>query len=145
MAIKNQNYQEGLQERLKRKIREYRTQKELRQRDVADKLGISLDTYQHWEKPSQPLTNISDILNVFRVLEFPVTEIIEVLGLPPLTSSEIKAVCQDEDTLKGIQRNTIYSVVRKECPDMDDLTLEKLLAILMEEHLKRMKSRQGNL
>lgn len=148
MTFKNQKlqkeFQEQFQERLKRQIRERRKQKGLRQLDVADKLGISLDTYQHWEKNSQPLTNISDILSVLRVLEFPIAEIIDLLGFPPLTSSEIKDVCQDEETLKRIQGNTIYSAVRKECPNMDDLTLGKLLSLLSDENLNRVKSRQGN-
>lgn len=144
MQNKKQNLEQELQTKLKRKLREHRKKQNLTQLQVANALGISLDTYQHWEKPSKPLTNIYDILSVFQVLEFSVTEIMEVLGFPPLTSSEIRAVCQDEDTLKRIQGNTIYSAVRKECPDMDDFTLVKLLVLLSGENLKRVESGEAN-
>lgn len=138
MHNKNYNSEQEFQERLKGQIREHRKKQELRQADVANALGVSLDTYQHWEKPSQSLTNISDILNIFQVLDFSTAEIIDVLGLAPLTPSEVKAVCQDEDTLKCIKGNTIYAAVREKCPDMDDFTLEKLLFLLLGERLKRL-------
>ena len=139
MHNQNDNLEKKFQERLKEQIREHRKRQKLRQLDVANALGVSLDTYQHWEKPSQSLTNISDILSVFRELDFSTAEIIDVLGLAPLTPSEVKAVCQDEDTLKCIKGNTIYAAVREKCPDMDVFTLEKLLILLLDEHSKRLK------
>lgn len=135
-------FQEKFQKRLKGKIRERRKEKNLTQSAVAQALEVSPDTYQHWEKGSRPLIDIFNMLSVFQVLEFSTAEIVDILGLPPLTSSEIKAVCQDEDMLKSIQGNTIYSVVREKCSSMDGLTLGKLLALLSEENLKRVEGRR---
>lgn len=132
-------YQEEFQKRLKGKIREHRKEKNLTQSAVAQALKVSLDTYRHWEKDSRPLTDIFNMLSVFQVLEFSTAEIVDLLGLAPLTSGEIKAACQDEDMLKSIEGNTIYSIVREKCSSMDGLTLGKLLALLSEENLKRVE------
>lgn len=137
-----QEFQQEFQKKLKEQIRQRRRELSLSQTKVAEKLGISRDTYQHWEKPSQFLNNIFDILSVFQILKFSTTDIIEMLGLEPLTASEMKAVCQDEDMLKSIQENTIYSVMREKCPDMDDWTLEKLFFLLEQEHFERLKKKQ---
>ena len=107
-------------------------------------VGKSLDTYQRWESSGQRLTDIFSLLNVFQTLEFSTTEIIDVLGLPPLTFSEIKAIYQDEDTLKSIKENGICSAMHKKCSGMDEFTLERLLAILLQEHSKRLESRNKN-
>ena len=137
-----QEFQDEVQTKLMRQIREHRKKQGLRQSDVAKALGIPLDTYQHWESPNRKRINVFHILSILHELEFSTAEIVDLLGLAPLTSSEIKAVCQDEDTLKSIQGNTFYSVMRKKCPDMDGLTLGKLLVLLSEENLKRVKNRQ---
>lgn len=144
MKNKNQNLEQELQTKLKRQLREHREKLKLRQLDVANALGISLDTYQHWEKPSQRLNNISDILSAFKVLRFSTTEIIDVLGLSPLTASEAEAICQDEDTLKSIKENGIRSAMRESYCHVDDFTLEKMLIDLLKECLKRLEDRHKN-
>lgn len=142
MTIKNQNYQEEFQERLKRQLHEHRRNLKLSQIEVAQAVGKTPDTYQRWESSGQHLTDIFSLLSIFQVLHFSTTEIIDVLGLPPLTLGEIKAIYQDEDTLKNIKENGIYPAVRERCPDMDDVTLGKLLAFFLSEYLKRLEKRQ---
>lgn len=139
-----QEFQEEVQKRLKEQIRERRIKQNLRQIDVANALGISLDTYQNWEKHDRSLTDIFSILSVLLVLDFSTADIVDVLGLAPLTLREIKNVCQDEDTLKNIQGNTVYSVMREKCPDLDDFTLERVHYLIMGEHLKRLENRRSN-
>lgn len=134
------NYFELNQKKLKELLRGHRTKQNLRQSDVADAVGKSLDTYQRWESSGQCLTDIYSLLNVFRALDFSTAEIIDVLSLPPLRPSEVIDVCQDEDTLKSIKENGIYSVMRKECPGIDNLTLKKLLHLLVGELFKRLES-----
>lgn len=136
-----QEFQQKFQQELKKQLHEHRKKLKLSQNDVANALGVSRDTYQRWEKPSQDLLNIFNILSVLRVLNFSTAEIIEMLGLAPLTPDEIKAVFQDEDMLKSIQSNTIYSFMRKNYLDMNDLTLKKLFFLLGEEYFKRFKGR----
>lgn len=138
------NYFELNQKKLKELLRGHRTKQNLRQSDVADAVGKSLDTYQRWESSGQCLTDIYSLLSVFKALDFSTAEIIDVLGLPPLTAGEMEAICQDGDTLKSIKENGIYSVIREKCPDMNDFILEKLLAILFQEHSKRLESRHRN-
>lgn len=145
MGKKEKDLEQEFQRRLKGKIRERRKGLKLRQADVAKAVGVSLDTYQHWESPSQPLNNLFDILSVCQALGFSSAEVVDVLGLVPLTPSEIKAVCQDGDMLKSIQGNTIYSVIREKCPDIDDFTLERLLVLIFKERFKRFGNRQGKL
>lgn len=134
------NYFELNQKKLKELLRGHRTKQNLRQSDVADAVGKSLDTYQRWESSGQCLTDIYSLLNVFRALDCSTAEIIDVLSLPPLRPSEVIDVCQDEDTLKSIKENGIYSVMRKECPGIDNLTLKKLLHLLVGELFKRLES-----
>lgn len=141
MKNKNENFELEFQERLKKQLLEHRTKRNFSQQGVADAVGKSLYTYQRWENSGQCLTDIFSLLRVFQALDFSTTEIIGVLGLPPLTLSEIKAIYQDEDTLKSIKENGICSAVREKCPDMDDFILERLLAILLKEHSKRLESR----
>ena len=131
------------QEKLGKQLLNHRNKLKLSQYDAASAVGKSPDTYQRWEY-GQHLTDIFSLLRVFEVLKFSTTEIIDVLGLPPLTLDEVKATYQDEDTLKSIKENGIYSVMRKKCPDMNDFTLEKLLILFLEEHSKRLESRHGN-
>lgn len=139
--MKNENFEREFQERLREQLYEHREKRKLSQLDVADMVGTSHSTYQHWESSGKRLTDIYRLLNVFDALDFSTTEIIDVLGLAPLTLSEIQAVYRDEDILKSTRSNGIYSAMRKKYSDMDDLTLEKLLILLSEEHVKRLKSR----
>lgn len=132
------------QEKLKGLLREYRIKRNLSQFDVANAVGKSLDTYQRWEYTGKGLTNIFILLSVFQTLDFSITEIIDILGLPPLTLSEIKAIYQDEGTLKSIKENGICSAIRENCRHMEDFTWERLLVILLKEHSKRLESRHGN-
>lgn len=140
-----QEFQERYKKELKQQLRQHRKKGNLTQLNVADAVGVSLDTYHRWESTGQHLTDIFTLLNVFQVLDFSTTEIIDVLGLPPLTLNEVKSIYQDEDTLKHIKEKGICSAMRENCPDMDDFTLEKLLSILLNEHSKRLESRQANL
>lgn len=136
--------QETFEKRLREQLRKHRKKINLSQLNVANAVNVSFDTYQRWESTGQHLTNIFTLLSVFRELGFSTTEIIDVLGLPPLTLNEIKAIYQDEDTLKSIKENGICSAMRENCPDMKDFTLERLLAIFFGEHSKRLENRQGN-
>ena len=144
MENKNEYFELEFQKNLKKQLHEHRIKRKLRQLDVANAIGKSLDTYQRWESTGQHLNDIFSLLSVFRVLNFSTTEIIDVLGLPPLTLSEIKGIYQDEDTLKDIKENGICSAIRKNCHHMNDFVLEKLLTILLNEHLKRLAGRNGN-
>lgn len=126
-------------------LREHRIKRNLSQLNVANAVGKSLDTYQRWEYTGKGLTNIFNLLSVFQALGFSITEIIDVLGLPTLTLSEMKAIYQDEDTLKSIKENGICAAMRENCRYMDDFALERLLAVLLKEHLKRLESKHENL
>lgn len=137
-------YFEFNQEKLKKLLREHRKNQKLSQNEVAEMVGKSLDTYQRWESSGQRLTDIFTLLSVFQVLKISTSEIIDVLGLRPLTLSEVEDIYQDENTLKSIEGNGICSAMRKKCPDMDDFILERLISILFEEHSKRLESRNGN-
>ena len=143
MKINIVNFCENYQKKLKKQLRKHRTKLKLTQLDVANAVGKSLDTYQRWER-GKCLTDIISLLSVFQVLDFSTTEIIDVLGLPPITLSEIKANYQNEDILKCIEENGIYSAMRQKSSDIDDFTLEKLLDFLLEENAKRLKSKHGN-
>lgn len=129
------------QKKLSKQLLDHREKHKLSQCDVADAVGKSRDTYQRWESSGKCLTDIFSLLKVFEVLDFSTTEIIDVLGLPHLTLSEVKEIYQDEDLLKSIKGNGIYSAMRKNCPDIDDFTLQKLLVLFLEECLKRLDSR----
>lgn len=106
----------------------HRNKLKLSQFEVSERLGISEKTYQRWESSEETLTDIFKILSVFQVLEFTTTEIIDVLGLPPLTLDEIKVDFPDIEILKSIKEN---------CCNMEDSAIERLIVILMNEHLKR--------
>lgn len=137
-------FKREFQEKLKTQIREHRIKQDYSQIGVANAVETTLNNYQRWESTGQYLTNIFRLLKVFRELRFSTIEIIDVLGLPPLTLNEIKAICQDEDTLKSIKEHSVYSIMRKECFDMDDYTLEMLLKFFLEERLKRFERRREN-
>ena len=136
-------FEKEFPKKLKEQLRGHRTQKNLRQSDVADAVGKSLDTYQRWESTGQRLTDICTLISVFQALDFSTAEIIDVLGLPPLTLSGVKAAYQDEDILKNIKGYGIYYAMRKKCPDMEDFMLDKLLALLFDERSKRLENRHG--
>ncbi len=137
-------YEVEFQKRLKEQLRKHRNKKNLHYLDVANAIGKSYDTYYRWENTGQHLTDIFSLLSVFRTLDFSTSEIIDVLGLPPLTSCEAKTICQHEDMLESIKENGIYLAMCKKCPDMDDFTWGKLLVLLLEEYLKRLESRRRN-
>ena len=134
---------ENYQKKLREQLRKHRIKLELTQMEVANAVGKSIDTYQRWES-GKCLTDIISLLNVFQVLDFSTTEIIDILGLPPLTLCEIKANYQNEDILKNIEENGIYFAIRQKSSDIDDFTLGKLLVLLSEENAKRLKSKHGN-
>mgnify|MGYP001063505967 CR=1 FL=1 len=135
--MSNKDLEQEFQERLKKELRKHRLKQKLSQKAVADALMVSEATYYRWEKYGQCLTDIFSLLNVFRVLDFSTVEIIDLLGLAPLTLGEIEAVYQDEDILKSIKGNAIYSAMREKCPDIDGFYLRKLLVLLSEENFKR--------
>lgn len=144
MEINDVKLCENYGKKLKEQLRKHREKLGLTQMDAAKLLGRSLDSYQRWER-GKCLTDIISLLNVFHVLDFSTAEIIDVLGLHPLTLSEIKANYQNEDILKSIEENGIYFAMRQKSSDIDDFTLKKLIVLLMEEDIKRFKSKQGNL
>lgn len=103
----------------------------LTQAKVSELLGKCEKTYQRWESTGRGLSDFFDIQNIFRVLHFSTTEIISVLGLPPLTSSEIKELYPDEEILKIIHEN----ITRQKSDGMQSITIEKLLCILLKKYL----------
>ena len=109
----------------------------LKQHEVAELLGKSEKTYQRLESTGRGLSDIFDILEIFQVLHFSTTEIVNVLGLPPLTLSEITEVYQDEETLKSIRENSICSAIRQTCGEMETSTIERLIFTLMKEQCER--------
>lgn len=129
--------QELFEERLKVQLCEHRKKLGLPQWRVAKQIGNAEKTYQRWESTGKCLTDIFSLLKAFQVLEFSTVEIIDVLGLPPLTLNDMKAVCQDGETLKHIKEDGIYSYMRKNCNSMDYATIEKLLDVLSSERLKQ--------
>lgn len=126
-----------IRNRLKEKMLQHRDKLGLKQREVAELLDKDEKTYQRLESTGNGLSDFFDIQNIFRVLEFSTTDIIDVLGFPPLTLNEIKELYQDEETLKSIRENGICSSIRQTCNKMENITIEKLLYILLIEHLKR--------
>ena len=134
-------FEKEFPKKLKNQLREHRKKQHLTQQKVAKKVRKSLDTYQRWET-GEGLVNIYSLRSVFHVLGFSTTEIIDLLGLPPLTSNEIEAICQDEETLKDIKEHGFYFVIRKKSSGIDDITLVKSLIVLLEEHVKRLKNRR---
>lgn len=137
MSKNNDLKKEVIIKRLTERMFQHRSTSGLSQKDAAESLGKSEKTYQRWESDGSGLSDIFNILNVFRVLHFSTTEMIEVLGLPPLELSEIKELYQDDETLKSIQENSIYTFVRKTCGGMESITIEKLLCVLLKEYFKR--------
>lgn len=140
MNNKNEHFEQEFPKRLREQLYNHRKKLKLSQSSVANSVGKSPCTYQRWESSGKCLTDIFDLLRVFHALKFSTAEIIDVLGLPALTLSEMESIYQDED-LKGIKGNGIYSVMRNKCPDMDDFTLKKLIILLEKENLKRLENR----
>lgn len=129
---------------LNEQMRQNRKTLGLNQGEVAELLGKSEKTYQRWESSGKGLSNFFDILSIFKVLQFSTTEIINVFGLPPLSPSEAKELCQDEETLKSLQENTIYSFIRQKCDKLEIITIEKLLFILSKEYFKQKGYKWGD-
>lgn len=129
--------QELFEKRLKKQLRDHRRKLGITQEYAASLLDKSEKAYQRWESTGKCLTDIFSLLKAFQVLEFSTVEIIDVLGLPPLTLNDMKAVCQDGETLKHIKEDGIYSYMRKNCNSMDYTTIEKLLDVLSSERLKQ--------
>lgn len=109
----------------------------LKQREVAELIVKSEKTYQRLESTGKGISDIFEILKIFQVLHFSTTEIINVLGLPPLTLSEIAELYQDGETLKSIRENGICSSIRQMCGEMEINTIERLILILMKEYFKK--------
>ncbi len=126
-----------IRNRLRNKMVQRREKLKLHQSDVAELLDRSEKTYQRWESDGDGLSNLFTVLNIFRVLQFSLTDILYVLGLPPLTLREIKELYQDEETLKSIRESSINATIRQACGEMETITIEKLLDTLMAAHLRR--------
>lgn len=131
--------EKAITEQLKVQLREHRKKLGLPQWRVAQQTGNAEKTYQHWESTGEGLSNMFTILKLFQVLGFSTAEIIDVLGLPPLTLNDIGTIWQDEGTLKRIKEDGIYPYVRMNCGTMDCVTIEKLLDVLTAERLRRRK------
>ena len=118
-----------IKERLRQQMFLHREKLGLKQREVAELLGKSEKTYG--------LSDIFDILEIFQVLHFSTTEIVNVLGFPPLTLSEVTELYQDEEILKSIRENAICSTIRQTCGKMETSTIERLIFTLMKEQCQR--------
>ena len=96
MTEKNYS-EEEIKKRLTEQMVQHRDEKlKLTQKEAAELLATSEKTYQRWESSGKGLSDFFVIQNIFRTLHFSTTEIINVLGLPPLSLSEAKELCQDE-------------------------------------------------
>ena len=130
-----------IQKALKEQLYTHRNNLNLKQAEVARMLDKSEKTYQRWESTGNGLSNIQDILKLFEVLEFSTSTVIKLLNLPPLTYDEIRDIVTDIHTLKSIKEEGVYSHIRNNCSNMDNVTIEKLLVILQTEHLERYNRR----
>lgn len=128
---------ETIIKRLIEQMFQHRERLGLTQKQAAELLGKSEKTYQRWESSGDGLSNFFDIQNIFKILQFSTTEIINVLGLPPLTLNEVEELYQDEETLKSLRENSVYSFISKKCDGLESITIEKLLYILSKEYFKR--------
>lgn len=134
IMVKNNGFRkEEIRKRLTEQMLQHREKLGLSQGKAAELLGKSEKTYQRWESTGNGLSDFFEIQNIFHVLHFSTTEIINLLELPALTPSEIKGLYQGEDTLKGIQED----IIRQKCGGMQSTTIEGLLCILLKEYLKR--------
>ena len=126
-----------IKERLRQQMFLHREKLGLKQREVAELLGKSEKTYQRLESTGRGLSDIFDILEIFQVLHFSTTEIVNVLGFPPLTLSEVTELYQDEEILKSIRENAICSTIRQTGGKMETSTIERLIFTLMKEQCQR--------
>jgi len=129
--LEQESFRKRLKEQLRQQLRQHREKLGLNQVEVAGMLCKSHCTYQRWESTGDHLTNIYDIRETFRVLDFSTTEIINLLGLPPLKLDELEEILPDENALRNIEEQGIYSYVRKKCDDMDNRTIDRILKILL--------------
>ena len=144
MTEKNYS-EEEIKKRLTEQMVQHRDEKlKLTQKEAADLLYTSEKTYQRWESSGKGLSDFFVIQNIFRTLHFSTSEIINVLGLPPLTLNEVKELYQDKETLKSLQENSIYSFVRQKCDKWEDITIEKLFFVLLKEYFKRKGYKWGD-
>ena len=119
-----------------------RKELKLKQREMAQRLGKSEKTYQRWESTGEGLSDILEVLEVFRKLKFSTLEIADVLGLPPIELDEIKERYQDEAILTSIRESSIYIYLRDNCSSVNDVLLEKLLDVITAERLKRRRNKK---
>lgn len=132
------NYEKAdLQKRLGNALYKHRNALGKKQREVALAIEKSEKTYQRWESTGKGLNDLFDILQLFQLLDFSTTEIIDLLGFPPLELKEIRTLYKDGAILNEIRNNSIYLYLQKHCSDLDNVTIEKLLDVITEERLKR--------
>lgn len=130
--------EEQFKQRLREALRQHRKELGLTQVKTAELFHIASSTYERWESDKSP-TCIFSLLDVFRTLKFTTTEVIDLLGLPPLTADELEEISPDEETLKRLKGESIYTYVRRNCKEMTDFTIDKLLILLLdEEHSRRL-------
>lgn len=135
----DEHFTKRFQDRLKDQLSKHRNKLNFSQLKVAMALEKSQSTYQRWESTGENLTNIFDLLKIFRMLNFSFTEIIEMLELPQPNMDELNEFYKDENIEKTIKEMGLTSYVRKNCTDMGDMQIEKLLDILFAERLRRRK------
>lgn len=131
-----------LQKRIREHLYARRKELKLKQREIAQMLGKSEKTYQRWESTGKGLTDILEVLEVFRKLKFSTFEMVDVLGLPPIELDEIKERYQDEAILTSIRESSIYIYLRDNCSSVNDVLLEKLLDVITAERLKRRRNKK---
>ena len=137
----DEHFIKKFQDRLRDQLLKHRDKLNFSQVKVAMSLEKSQSTYQRWEATGENLTNIFDLLKVFRILNFSFTEIIKILELPQPNVDELNEFYQDENIEKTIKEMGLTTYVRNNCADMDDMLIEKLLDILFTERLKRHEKR----
>lgn len=127
---------EQFEQRLREALRQHRKALGLGQTRAADLFHVASSTYERWES-GKSLTDIFKLLKVFRTLKFTTTEVIDLLGLPPLTADELEGISPDEETLKLLKGERIYTYVRQNCGEMSDSTINRLLTFLLQEERNR--------
>lgn len=126
-----------LNERLSKQLFEHCEKLRLSKVEAAELVCKSYDTYHRWESTGKGLTDIYDILDVFKKFKFTTIEIIKTLGLPPLSLEEVQELFSEEAIQGAMKNEGVCSYMRKNCTGMSDTIIESLLDILFMERLKR--------
>ncbi len=80
MIINETDYKNNIvryKELFSKRLKELRTEKELSQKQVAERLGVAVSTYANWEQ-GRTEPSICDIFNLLFVFDIEATELFDV-------------------------------------------------------------------